>query len=326
MALPKQVEQQLKEIEALEKQLAGEPEPTPDPVPDPEPTPEPTPEPAEPTQPTSEDKPVEKPREPATSEVPEETWQQKYRTLKGMYDAEVPRLHAQVKELQVYVTQLRDQINSTPAPTPQPTQEYKKSSLVTDDEVEAFGADLIEVQRKVAREVAMEFREELNALKAENANLQQQIRQTGSQVGEVTFEQRLFQAVPDWAQLNNNPAWIAWLDEMDPILRGPRRNAAQAAYNANDAQGVAYYVQLFKDTTAAPVVDQRQRELERQVQPSRTATAQTPVSQKGKIYSTRDVEKMFLKVKDLNVAHKFDDAQKLEAEIDAAYMEGRVTG
>lgn len=324
MALPKQVEQQLKEIEALEKQLAGDPEPSPEPVPDPEPSPEPAP--AEPTEPVSETKPVEKPREPATSEVPEETWQQKYRTLKGMYDAEVPRLHAQVKELQVYVTQLRDQLSSTPAPTQQPTQEYKKSSLVTDDEVEAFGADLIEVQRKVAREVAMEFREELNALKNQNAELRQQIAQTGSQVGEVTFEQRLFQAVPDWAQLNNDPAWIAWLDEIDPILRGPRRNAAQAAYNANDAQGVAYYVQLFKDATATPQVDQRQRELERQVQPTRSATAQTPVSQKGKMYTTKDVERMFLKVKDLNVAHKYDEANKLEAEIDAAYMEGRVTG
>lgn len=325
MALPKQVEQQLKEIEALEKQLAGDPEPSPEPVPDPEPSPEPAP--AEPTEPVSETKPVEKPREPATSEVPEETWQQKYRTLKGMYDAEVPRLHAQVKELQAYVTQLRDQLESAPKQTaPQPTSEYKKSSLVTDDEVEAFGADLIEVQRKVAREVAMEFREELNALKSQNDELRKQIAQTGSQVGEVTFEQRLFQAVPDWAQLNNDPAWIAWLDEVDPILRGPRRNAAQAAYNANDAQGVAYYVQLFKDSVATPQVDQRQRELERQVQPTRTATAQTPVSQKGKTYTTKDVERMFLKVKELNVSQKFDDARKLEAEIDAAYMEGRVTG
>lgn len=322
MALPKQVEQQLKEIEALEKQLAGDPDATPTPAPDPEPTPEPVP--AEPTTPVP-DQPVDKPKEPATSDVPEETWQQKYRTLKGMYDAEVPRLHAQVKELQVYVTQLRDQLAAAPAPTaPQPT-DARKSSLVTDDDVEAFGADLIEVQRKVAREVAMEFREELEALKAQNADLRKQIVQTGSQVGEVTFEQRLFQAVPDWARLNNDPAWIAWLDEIDPMLRGPRRNAAQAAYNANDVQGVAYYVQMFKDMSAPPAVDQRQRELERQVQPTRTATAQTPVSQKGKMYTTRDVERMFLKVKDLNVSQKFEEARKLEAEIDAAYMEGRVT-
>ena len=44
------------------------------------------------------------------------------------------------------------------------------------------------------------------------------------------------------------------------------------------------------------------------------------------MYTTKDVERMFLKVKDLNVSQKFEDARKLEAEIDAAYMEGRVTG
>jgi uncharacterized protein YukE len=322
MALPKQVEQQLKEIEALEKQLAGDPVQPTDPVPDPEQPPES--QPAEPQQTAPDPKPVEKPNEPVNSEVPEETWQQKYRTLKGMYDAEVPRLHAQVKELQSYVTQLRDQIDNSPKQAPQPT-DSKKNSLVTDADVEAFGADLIEVQRKVAREIAMEFQSEIEALKAANTDLRKQIQHTGTQVGEVTFEQRLFQAVPDWARLNTDPAWVAWLDEVDPILRGPRRNAAQAAYNAGDAEAVAYYVQLFRSSTAAPVVDTRQKELERQVQPSRTATAQTPVSQKGKVYSTRDVEKMFLKVKDLNVAHKFDEANKLEAEIDAAYMEGRVT-
>ena len=320
MALPKQVEQQLKEIEALEKQLAGEADPAP--TPDPEPTPDPAP--AEPTEPVSETKPVEKPREPANSEVPEETWQQKYRTLKGMYDAEVPRLHAQVKELQQYVTQLRDQIDASPKTAAQPT-EPKKSSLVTDADVEAFGADLIEVQRKVAREVAMEFQTEIEALKAANADLRKQVQQTGSQVSDVTFEQRLFAQVPDWMKLNNDPAWIAWLDEVDPILRGPRRNAAQAAYNAGDAEGVAYYVQLFRGMTTPQVPDTRQKELERQVQPSRTATAQTPVTQKGKVYTTKDVERMFLKVKDLNISHKYDEAQKLEAEIDAAYMEGRVT-
>ncbi len=319
MALPKQVEEQLKQIEELEKQLTADATPAPD-EPAPE-EPQPQPE-AQQTQPEPEAKPEPKPRE-TTSEVPEETWQQKYRTLKGMYDAEVPRLHAQVKELNHALAQVRQQLEAKPTAAPQPT--YQQTSLVTEDDVEAFGKDLIEVQRKVAREVAMELKAEVDALRSENENLRTQILQTGTQVGEVTFEQRLFQRVPNWAQLNADPKWIAWLDEFDPMLRGPRRAAAQAAYNANDADGVAYYVELFTKQNAAPVQDTRQAELERQIQPTRTATAQTPVSQKGKVYSTRDIERMFLKVKDLNVANKYDEAKKLEAEIDAAYMEGRVT-
>jgi len=319
MALPKQVEQQLKEIEALEKQLLGEtsPEPT-EMAPDPEPQ-------AEPQDPTTEAIPETKPAENKTAEVKEETWQQKYKTLQGMYDAEVPRLHAQVKELQNYVGQLRQQMDAKPDPAPTQSTPAPRESLVTDDEVEAFGKDLIDVQRKVAREVSMEFRAELDALKAENSELRKQMQQTGNQVGEVSFEQRLYHTVPDWSALNNDPKWIAWLDEFDPMLRAPRRAAAQGAYNANDVEAVAYYVKMFKDANSTPQNDARQAELERQVQPTRNASAQTPVSQKGKTYTTRDVEKMFLKLKDLNIAHKYDDAKKLEAEIDAAYMEGRVT-
>lgn len=317
MALPKQVEQQLKELEALEKQLAGDGEPVTEAAPaEPEPQAEQQVE-AQNAQP--EPKPVEAPQ----PEVSEDTWQQRYRSLKGMYDADVPRLHAQVKELQAAMVQLKQELESKPAPAAAPTPEAK--SLVTDEDVEAFGKDLIEVQRKVAREVAMEFKAEIDALKAENQKLMAEVQRTGTQVGEVTFEQKLHHLVPDWAAINADPRWFAWLDEVDPILRGPRRNAAQQVYNAGDAEGVAYYVKLFKDTVATPTENPKKAELERQVQPSRTAAAQTPVSQQGKIYSTRDIEKMFMKMKDLNVAHKFDEARKLEAEIDAAYMEGRVT-
>ncbi len=94
MALPRQVEAQLRELEALEKQLAegqnpapAEPEPTPaEPPQDPQPAP-------------TETKPVEPTPTPTEPVVAEEKWEQKYKTLKGMYDAEVPRLHSQVKEL-----------------------------------------------------------------------------------------------------------------------------------------------------------------------------------------------------------------------------------
>ncbi len=325
MALPKQIEQQMREIEELEKQLAAQSEP-PEPSLESEPPPEQQAEPdtSVPNEPIAE----VKPNEPTTPEVSEETWQQKYRTLKGMYDAEVPRLHAQVKELQMTVARLQQaEVEAKPTRQATPTTSTKRETLVTDEDVAAFGADLIEVQRKVAREVAMEFGDAVDSLKAENDELRKQISHTGTQMGEMTFEQRLHRMVPDFDNLNNDPKWVSWLDEFDPILRSPRRSVAQSAFNSGDAEGVAYYVNLFRSLTleATPTVDTKQAEVERQVQPSRTAASQAPASQKGKLYSTRDVEKMFQKVTQLHSTQKFDEAKKLEAEIDAAYMDGRVT-
>ena len=319
MALPKQVEAQLKEIEAIEKQLAEGQNPQPA---DPEPV-----EPTEPVDPKPADpapKPVESKPAPAEPEVPEETWQQKYKTLKGMYDAEVPRLHAELRDLKATVESLRKATETKPAEPPKPAAAEK---LVTDEDVAAFGQDLIEVQRKVAREVAQEFRKDIEDLRAENATLREQLTKTGTQVSEATFEQRLHRLVPDFDAVNTDPKWIEWLNEVDPLIRGPRKIVAQEAFNRGDAEAVADYVKLFRQATA-PVepTPQVAEELERQIQPSRSASSTQNASPKGKMYTTADITKMFNKVAMLGNQGKVDEARKLEAEIDAAYMEGRVTG
>jgi hypothetical protein len=318
MALPRQVEAQLRELEALEKQLneANNPAPA-DPTPTPaEPPQDPQPTPAEP-------KPVEPTPTPTEPVVAEEKWEQKYKTLKGMYDAEVPRLHADLRDLKAQVDNLRKAAETKPAEQAKPVTAEK---LVTDADVEAFGSDLIEVQRKVAREVAAEFRGELDAMRAENDKLREQLTSTGTQVSEASFEQRLYRMVPDFETVNADPKWIAWLNEVDPLLRAPRSSVAQQAFNRGDAEGVAHYVAMFKKSVAPvePTAD-KATELELQIQPNRGATSTPPTSQKGKVYTNADIEKMFRKATDLGVKGRVDEAKKLEAEIDAAFMEGRVT-
>lgn len=317
MALPKQVEAQLRELEALEKQLTEGQNPAPaDPEPtSAEPPQDPQPQPAEP-------KPVEPTPTPTEPVVAEETWQQKYKTLKGMYDAEVPRLHADLRELKAQVDSLRKASETKPVEPAKPTTPTK---LVTDADVEAFGQDLIEVQRKVAREVAAEFRGELDAMRAENEKLREQLTSTGTQVSEASFEQRLYRMVPDFEAVNADPKWIAWLNEVDPLLRAPRSSVAQQAFNQGDAEGVAHYVAMFKQTIA-PVEQKTDKteELERQLQPNRGAPSTPTASPKGKVYTSADIEKMFRKAADLGTKGQTDAAKKLEAEIDAAFMEGRV--
>jgi len=317
MALPRQVEAQLRELEALEKQLAEGQNPAPA-----EPDPTPAEPPQDPQPPPTEPKPVEPTPTPTEPVVAEEKWEQKYKTLKGMYDAEVPRLHADLRDLKAQVDSLRKASETKPV---EPAKPAAPTKLVTDADVEAFGQDLIEVQRKVAREVAAEFRGELDAMRAENEKLREQLTSTGTQVSEASFEQRLYRMVPDFEAVNADPKWIAWLNEVDPLLRAPRSSVAQQAFNRGDAEGVAHYVAMFKQTIA-PVEQKADKteELERQLQPNRGATSAPPTSQKGKVYTNADIEKMFRKAADLGTKGQSDAAKKLEAEIDAAFMEGRV--
>lgn len=324
MSLPRQVQDTLKELEKIEAQLAA-PQPT-NPEPsstepkavkpqpaqpenkDPAPAPEPAPE-------VKAEKPVEPP-------VADEKWEQKYKTLKGMYDAEVPRLHAQVKDL----TARLDNLQRAPEAKPEPKAAPVAEKLVTDADVQAFGEDLIEVQRKVAREVAAEFRKDLDDLKAENEKLREQLTNTGAKVSESTFETRLHRLVPDFEEVNVDPRWIDWLNEVDPLLRGPRKTVAEQAYISGDAEGVAYYVKMFKESLGT--VEQpkpKAAELERQIQPSRSAASAPSVTPKGKVYTDAQIQDMYRKASQMASRGQLEDARKLEAEIDSAFMDGRVT-
>lgn len=336
MALPKQVQEQLNAAEELQKQLYGDQEPSDPNVPVAEVV---TPEAqqvadrkAEPVveDTESEPAPVEAKEKPAKSDEDAAHWKQKYKTLQGMYDADVPRLHGQVKELSGELEKLKEQVTSAQqqAEKAEATAKHEQlKNLVTDEDRQEFGDDLIEVSRKVAREESAELFRQLEAIAAENAELRKQLGETGQQVTTATFEQRLNRLVPDFEQVNIDPAWIAWLNEVDPILRGPRMVAAQQAFSEGDAEGVAHYVKLFKEAqqpaeATKQVVDQ---ELESQIQPSKTvSTSSTTPAPKGNVYTQEQIQAMFHKVTKLGKTGRLDEARKLEAEIDAAFTQGRV--
>jgi hypothetical protein len=319
MALPKQVEAQLRELEQIEKQIAESQNQAPD---NPELTENPPAEPSTPEPPAEEQKPVETKPEPTEPVITEETWQSRYIALKGKYDAEVPRLHADVREFKGQLDSLRKVVETKPVETKKPAVAEK---LVTDADVQAFGEDLIEVQRKVAREVAAEFRSELDAMRVENEQLREQLTTTGTQVSEASFEQRLYRMVPDFQEVNADSRWVDWLNEVDPLLRAPRKSVAQDAFNRGDAEAVAHYIGMFK-SNLSPAVQNNDKaaELEKQIQPKRSATNSANVSQQAQTYTDAQIHQMFLKSADFSAKGKIEEATKLEAEIDAAYREGRV--
>ena len=332
MALPKQVQQQLDEVEELEKQLEAQGEEV-----------EAKPEvkkkktskkaKAEDTEvEVTDDEPIEEPvaveATPAddSKEEVSESFKQKYATLRGKYDAEVPRLHQQVKELTDQMNAIREEAEA--AKKAEAEKPKEKVSYVTDADREEYGDDLIDFQRRVAKEVSQDYEERFEQQSRVIQDLQSKISNTDNQVGEVGFTQKLNALVPGFDQLDNDERWVAWLNEIDPMTRGPRRDQAQAAFNSGDAEAVAHYVSLFRGSVE-PVANgksDRQTELEKQVTPSRSAStvASKSSNNSSKIYSEKELDRGWTKIRDLNSQGKYDDAEKLEAELTVAYMEGRV--
>ncbi len=316
MALPKQVQAQIAEIEAYEKALEAQQAPQPEEldteaevVAEVEASPEPE---------------KAKPADTSPTDVEDDTFKQKYKTLMGKYDAEVPRLHQQVREMTEATKQLQEELKALKV---EPTKSKEKVSLVTDADRAEFGEELLDVQRRVAQEVSQGYEGRLEQQDAVIKELREELAKTGSQVGEVDFNRRLTQAVPDFPQIDNDERWVAWLNEHDPMLRGPRRVQAQQAFDAGDVEAIAHYVSMWKETLAAPTeAKPNQAELEKQVAPNRSANSVRTQSttQNSKIYSPKDMDRAWNKVRTLNTRGQYAEAEKLEADLTAAYMEGRV--
>lgn len=273
------------------------------------------------------------------NDADESKWEHKYRRLQGKYDAEVPRLHDEIRNLKTLVQQMQQQQTQTQAQQEQGNSQQGQSDqstsqtrekLVTDTDVEAFGDDLIDLQRRVAKEVAAEFQEQIGSLRQENEQLRQQVNKAQG----TSFEARLHQSVPDFQQINSDQRWINWLDEFDPMIQGTRRSMAEAAYQRGDVDAVKAYVDLFRKTIeqedAKPAKPQsavkpdRQEELQRQVQPTKSSAPAPSPQSGGRVITPQEFERGMNRATKLMQQGKFDEAAALESEMSTAVAEGRV--
>lgn len=323
MALPKAVQQQIDDADRLVAELNGDKtgdngEPPKDPE-----TGEGN-QPQEPATTVVDPAPAPVSTEPV-NQIPEEKWENKYHTLKGMYDAEVPRLHSQVKELNHQVQNLMAEMAVAKANVP---QENKAPSLITEQDKEAFGPDLIDLIERATEAKVSTFRERESQLLSE-------IKELKGKIGDVTERQvssdkdrflaGLGQQVPDWEALNVNQGFLAWLQEVDPVYGIPKQVALTNAYENLDVGRVAAVFNAYKAmvTPAQPAKQKVNQELQRQVAPTRSrATTEPTDSPNQRIWTEAEINSFYNDYRRGLI--DADEAVRIEREIHAAAGEGRV--
>ena len=316
MALPRAVQQQVDDADALVAQINGTQPVNPDtgepiiqpPQPDPEPQPQ----------------PVSQETDPKPA-VPDETWEQRYHSLKGKFDAEVPRLYAQVREMNDQIKQLIADNATLKAQPPAPAAPAPVKTLITEQDKEAFGPDLIDLidratEQKLAgsRELEQQLRNEINELKGKLGNVSE--RQVVSD--KDRYETALTTAVPDWQVLNVDQGFLNWLAEVDPVYGMPRQYALTNAYEALDATRTANIFNQYKKSIApAP---QTKPNLQSQVAPTRSRTSPAPTNPNvdKRIYTQQDIDAFYSEWR----RGLIDEAEavQIENDIHAATTEGRI--
>mgnify|MGYP003650946008 FL=1 len=317
MALPRVIQEQVEQADAFVAQMTGQTDQT---ETAPQTDIDPQPDPDTPTQPVSQE------NEPKPAPVPEETWERKYLTLKGMYDAEVPRLHSQMREMNQQVQGLIAEAATAKAQQPRPEPVTAKT-LITEQDKEAFGSDLLDLidratEQKLAgnRDLETQLRAEINELKGKLGNVTE--RQVVSD--KDRYEVALSSQVPDWEAMNIDQGFLTWLAEVDPVYGMPRQYALTNAYESLDANRTATIFKQYKATLAPAQRPQANRELQRQVAPTRSHTSPAPTTSSAdkRLYTTSDIDSFYTEWR----RGMIDEAEavQIERDIHAAINEGRI--
>ena len=144
MALPKQVQKQSEEVQELYKELNTETTETQ--AETAEVSEEQVVEPIEqqPSDSVEEQAPKSEASEQSKSDTQvKENWEQKYRSLQGMYNADVPRLNTQNRELTARVEQLEKLLSEVP-PKVETSEPEPVESLILEDIQSNFESPLSE--------------------------------------------------------------------------------------------------------------------------------------------------------------------------------------
>jgi hypothetical protein len=313
MALPNAVQQKAEEADRLMAELSGEA------VPQPVTPQDETPDEPQAQVPTLNEVETAKP-------VPEETWEQKFHSLKGKFDAEVPRLHADLREMKTQLSQLNTEKAQLENQFIE-QQVQRDVPQITEQDKEAFGSDLIDlIDRATSAKLA--------PLQAEKSKLERQVSELQSQLGNVSERQGmsdkdrwlmgLSQKVSDWEVLNTYSNFLAWLSEVDPVYGVARQAALNSAAEAFDVNRTAAIFQAYKSTLAPQQVTQKPS-LKSQVAPTRSRAANTPVSNdvNAKIWSSAEVSQFYDDV--IKGRLSSEEIAQMEQEINRAAMEGRIS-
>jgi hypothetical protein len=322
MSLPKQVQAQLEEIEQWEQDVAKANSPaldSSDGVDEQGQQPD-----QQDVTPLAQVEPTEPPKQPE-----DETWERRYKTLQGMFNAEVPRLKSEVNDLK---NQLSTAIARLDLASEVKSEGLSSDQrLVTDKDVEDFGGDLVDLIKRQATEVAQsELSKKISKLEEENAQLHRQVDGVSERQGESSrrdYFAELSRLVPDYEDINVDQGFLDWLNEVDLLSGNQRQEYLNQAFNTFDPIRTATLFNTYKELVGAPTTSkQPNKSLERQVAPgtSRVSSA-SAVTGSDKVWSMTEIDRFYRDV--AKGMYRGNDAEqvRIEADIDLAVTQGRLS-
>lgn len=305
-----------------------------------DPAAEPAPEPV--NEPTAEPEPVASEPEVAAEPAPEvkakegegaETWEQRYKTLQGMWKKDVPTLQTENQRLQGQMADLERKLQDMELAKAAPQAPEAPERLVTDEEIAEYGPELVDIVRRAAKE---ELSPELARIKAENERLQARLEGMGETVADTTRQRMLNEMdtrLLNWREINQSPDFLAWLQEPDPYSGQRKQDMLTSAFNNNDVNRTCVFFERYNSETEAinteePATRSPQVDVDKLVAPGTPRSGGAPRVQQAdtKVWTEREISQFYNDAAKGKYRSERGKAEKerIEKQIHAAAMSNRV--
>jgi hypothetical protein len=247
----------------------------------------------------------------------EEDWKHKYLSLNGM-----------LRQRDQRIDQLRDMIAAMQhAQTTQAAEKDKAQEqdnpLVTKEDETAFGADLIDLSRRVVKEEFRALREDfLKELRGLQGKVEA-VETTAKQTAQERFESKMDQSTPQWRTIDQDPEFVDWLRASET-----RWNQWAQAVHRLDHVAAGDLIDMYASIKSATQRKQagpaeaRKAQLEKQLAPGKSKSVDTSAKQaeEKKTWTRSEIARLYAESRNMPPA----EFAKYEREIADAQREGRV--
>ena len=227
----------------------------------------------------------------------------KFSVLQGKYNSETRQLREALRQRDAQIDDLKNR--------PQQVQQQATEPLNYDIPEDEYDEDVVRLAERVADAKTRKAMESLEAKMAEMRS-QAEVKQTSDFYGDLA------KIVPNWQEVDQSEPWQKWLDNVDRRTGQPYQTLLEDAVRSKDALRTAAFFEDFFNEHQPQA--QRAPSVSSQVVPRRGAS--TPAPQK----QTMSLAEWEAKANALSKGQIRDPEAytKLEAELDAAWKEGRV--
>jgi hypothetical protein len=344
--LPRQLRDQISAADAIRADMGREPNGQPNEPEDPnEPPQEPRePEPMPPAPPAPQQEPP-RPAAAAPQQQEEEPLEQRYRSQAGRLEQALrlnQQMHERMQHMENLIASMQARTGEQPSEPPQEQAKPPRPKLVTPEETEDFGEDLLNVVGKRARE---EYAPEFEELAARIRRIEGRV-EGATTVIERNQQQELYNAldrdVPNWRDLNRSDDFKLWLQNPDQYSGRRKHDMLTEAFSRHEASRVvAFFKGFLTEAAGLPQVPQartpsapplpgtgngsgKKPSLEDFAAPGRARSAPQELPPDKPIYTHAWIAKFMADKRTGKYRGRETDADAIERDIYQAQHEGRI--